>query len=190
MLTSCSISNVDEEQVFDFEILPIEQVYEASNQMNLIEKSPISTLSEEKLKEILEPFILNGKSIYDSIKQADEVDKFISSGEFDNSNLDDSFYAQLSFTYAVIAYELQNENFTTAKKSIFSSNITEVDFKLITECASEAVGIAALRKVGLSGLMTAKGAVEIIKVVAKRQAAFIGAAYSLYKFADCMGAFE
>lgn len=74
--------------------------------------------------------------------------------------------------------------------SITNNEYDGMIFDLILEFVFEVIGIAVLRKVGLSGLMTARVAVEIIKVVAKRQAAFIGAACSLYKFADCMGAFE
>lgn len=186
MLTSCSISNVDEEQGFDFETLSIEQVYEVSNQINLIEKSAISTLSEEKLKKMLEPFILNGKAIYESIKKADEVDKFISSGEFDNSNLDDSFYAQLSFTYAVLTHELDNTNDSQTNKISVTQNSSS-----LLSCLAVALGYEAIKNLGISGLMTARGAVAILKAVGRRYFfGYIGTAYMIYEFDKCINAIK
>lgn len=182
LLTACSISNVHEAQEFNFEILPIKQLYEASNQIQLIEKSSISSIPEENLKIILEPFVQNGKEIYDSIKQSDEVIEFISSGEFDSSKLDDSFYAQLSIIYTILAHQPDNANSSQSYK-----NSVSYDTASAYSCLSVALGIETVKNLGISGLMTAKGAIQILKVFAKRYfLGYVGTAVMIYEFGKCM----
>ena len=53
-------------------------------------------------------------------------------------------------------------------------------------CLSAALGVRAVRELGLSGVMSAQGAVQIIKAVGKRYLGYIGLAIMVHDFIDCM----
>jgi|AntRauMFilla1563_2_1112583.scaffolds.fasta_scaffold10904_3 hypothetical protein len=149
--------------------------------MNVSEKSTINSLTEHKLEQIFEPLVLNGKNIFNSIKHSDEVKEFISTSEFDSNQLEDAFYAQLSFTYAIAANELNNEEYTIVSKNQFSSTSGALS------CLSVALGYETFKNLGLSGIMSARGSVAILKAFGKRYFfGYVGTAYMIYEFANCM----
>lgn len=60
------------------------------------------------------------------------------------------------------------------------------------DCALQAIGITAILELAQGGIkkLGKKGALKVLKKVAAKYLGWVGAAYAIYEFADCMGAFD
>lgn len=132
-------------------------------------------LGDEEASQILDPLILDGKNIQDIIIKTVSIEESDISEEdlLNLMNLTEPELATLSF----IVYQLNSNNIETRA----------VDTDRVLSCLGVAVGISSIKNLSLSGLVTAKTAMQVAKAVGKRYLGYIGVAIMIYDFADCIG---
>jgi len=192
-LTSCSSDSLNEDVAlqndsnylkretqdisFKVKFLEYETLKNLALEVNQIQRSSLSDNEKEvKIKETLEPMILNGKEIHQEIlNQVDLNDPRFELSQYDIDqiiSMDDLELAQLSFVYS-------------------SANVSaEWDRDTVMSCIGVALGLDAIHSLiqNTAQLATAQGAVKVLKLLAKRYLGWLGVAAAVYSFGDCMDA--
>ena len=135
-----------------------------------------SAITEEQARELLEPYIEEGKNVREQIladMRANPTDYPIGSG-IELSQMSDDQLAELGF--------IVNDYNTNPK-------IVAYGLPRWVSCLSEFVGIDKdIKKYinGTKGLMTARAAGAIARCIFKRSLGMIGVAWAIYDYYDCM----
>lgn len=125
-------------------------------------------MTENEARKLLIPFIEDGKQIQHSL--IDFIDKDFSE---DWHNMTETDLITISFLVCSI-----NQN-STETKAVSSNQIFA--------CLGVATGLAAIKDIGIGGLVNAKTALQVIKAVGKRYLGYIGVALMIADFATCIG---
>jgi len=134
-------------------------------------------MNEKEAKAILKPFTEDGRTLHQSLLT--QID--LTNPEYDLSaedikqikNSGDDVLAAFSF----LMYEMGQQS--TANRSISGSKFVS--------CLGAATGISSIAEIAdVSGLVSAKTALQLLKVIGKRYLGYIGLAIAVYSFVDCI----
>lgn len=126
-------------------------------------------MTEDEAREILMPFLEDGKQIQHSLM--DIVDKDIA--EVWN-NMTETDLITLSFLVCSVNHNSVETKATTGER--------------ILACLGAATGVSEIYKIGTKGLVNAKTALQVVKAVGKRYLGYIGVAIMVADFTICIGA--
>lgn len=158
-------------------------------------KAQISNLPHDDIVEIVDPLILSSISVARSygITDAEIIAEF---GSLTNPDI-----AGLGMAVSRME-ELANEGYTITgfddTDFVTAGHVAYTFFGNAAyartefyDCALKAVGITAIVDLIEGGIkkLGKKGAMKVLKKVASKYLGWVGAAYAIYEFADCMGAF-
>lgn len=158
-----------------------------SNTINFSTRSIGNEFTENEAKEILKPLTNDGKNIQQQLLGNKEEIALTSLETSLIENMTDDQLAELSFTF----------------NSIYNNAITIQDVKgnKVIDCLLLATGIQDISDVfkdglgigcvsnyynGTKALMTVKGARKLITAFARRTCGWIGVAWMIYDFGDCI----
>lgn len=134
-------------------------------------KSVDNLLTEEEAKILLDPVLKDGEKIKKDILNS-----------IDSNTPEYQMYSELTDKELILLSVISVANNPTAKAKSHPS----LTGKEVLDCILGAIGIAeAIPNLRISGLVTAKTGLQILKAVARRYAlGYIALAYSIYNFVD------
>lgn len=138
-----------------------------------------ATLNDENVcRETLKPFVEDGRNIRAQIlKQLNDVGN--SDGLAFWNELTEEELASLSFiVYNVNAIEAMDVNVTRARSRLTPNRMRN--------CLSAAIGLTAIRELGVRGVISATTLRRALFAIGKRYLGYIGVALMVADFYDCM----
>lgn len=144
-------------------------------------RSSGGNLSEEEAMALLLPFIEEGATFREEILDFMEMGNFPENEIEDINNLPEEVFAELSFILAATNDEppVNTENGDVTPIEVIDCIVDA------TGLSTLATGINALRS-GTSALITAQTGLQVIKALGTRYLGYIGLAYSIYRFVNCI----
>ncbi len=136
------------------------------NGLNVL-KSSEGTFHEEEMRTILLPLVEEGERFRQEILDFMEEENYSIYEIVEVANMPESYFTELSFILAVQLTETQST---------------------IIDCLGVALGISAIRDIvnGTAGLITAKSGLQILKLMGVRYLGYLGLAYAVYSFVECV----
>lgn len=164
------------------------------------EDSFVNDVYIDSCKQILKPLIDDGRFIQrDIIAQSDSLKILGVDIEIDEDieyvrNLSEDELATLSFiVYNVNTVDIQLlepiKNAELIEETPFSNPVqyeTGSQARLVS-CLSAAVGLTALKELGIGGVVTATSVRKALLAIGKRYLGYVGVAIMIYDFTMCMG---
>jgi hypothetical protein len=177
-LNSCIKDELNEDRTLNLteKILPFEELFQvakeiqALQQMNML-KSTYHLNYEEEMRIIMQPLVDNGREIYEEIiSNVNLLDFGYTETEINSIvTMDDTHLAELSLTLSAVHARVMGTD-------------------QVIGCISAALGINELHNIvtNTTQLITAKGATQLLKVIAKRYLGWIGVGVAVYSFGVCI----
>lgn len=134
-------------------------------------------MNEKEAKTILKPFTEDGRILHQSLlKQIDLTNPEYGLSAEDIKQIKNSGDDVLA-AFSFIMYEMGQQSI--ASRSISGSKVVS--------CLGAATGISSIAEIAnISGLVSAKTALQLLKVLGKRYLGYIGLAIAVYSFVDCI----
>lgn len=152
-------------------------------------------MSEAEAQKLLSPLVKDGKSVRDQILKAAEVGELKINPEETQQLIDmkDEQLAGLSFAvYVVQDPAVMDDLFGLIDINVGGGKqISSYSKKELIDCLSFAVGLGAISGLysyvdGTASLITARTAFAMARAFIGRTLGWIGVAYAMYEFADCL----
>lgn len=161
-------------------VLKYEELKDISQKVNkynqeIATKRIDARTAEEEIQNLLEPLVENGEVLHSEminfLKENGDFDSLSLTEKNELLNLDDKQLAELSFT-------------------ISSSYSAKMDPR-IRNCVSTALGIGAIRDLVMNtaALGTVETTIAAIRLIGRRYIGWIGVAWMVMDFIDCMNSF-
>lgn len=135
-------------------------------------KSVNNVLTEDEAKEVLLPVLQDGKKIQNAVLSS--INK--------NSN-EYQLYSALTEEELIMLSVV-----ATSNEPYTASSISDLSGEDVVNCIGSALGIpGGIKGLSISGLVSAKTGLQIVKAIAKRYAfGYVALAIAIYQFGDCI----
>lgn len=150
-----------------------------------IEEDVILTEDTQEISTIIKPLVQNGQQIYNEL-----VSQLMNSYEWSYLSEEDkstilNFNSESQFTDLALIYA------TTEFDTNLNLEVVKIDVNVIKDCVSMTIGIDAISSLikNTAALKTVSGAIQILKIVGKRYLSYIGIAWMIWDFTDCISHF-
>jgi len=178
------LSNISEELIFiETPLLTLSEIEYIESQLKDENNEIIS--DSDQLQLILTPLIENGNMIYyELLSKLQNTDEYFQLSNEDKNiinNLSDFQKAELSLLFSMASLNENNNN--GGIMQLYSSNTGQVIF----DCLGAALGLDSIMRIinGYKGLSAAEG-LAILRKVGSRYLGYIGLAYAIVSFIDCI----
>lgn len=141
-------------------------------------------LTEPIAKEKLEPLVLDGRNLQRQLLKEECLEELTETEKEYISTLSDEDCANLSFIYHTIIEKPIDEAVIITDNEL--NKAYSVSAERIIHCALEAVGFIDLKKLSVNGVINAKTVTKALYQVGKRYLGYIGIAYAIYDFYNCI----
>lgn len=182
----------DSSIVFIESSISVNQMDSLSNVIrNVINNSTRSLgceLTENEAKQILKPLINDGKNIQRQLLDKKNIVGF-NTHELDFvKDMTDDQLAELSFTFNYLYKDSINESQTEESSKVWDCLLNAIGIQDLSDLAKGEIEINGFKRYykGTKMLMTAKTARQIICAFAKRTLGWVGIAWMIYDFSECM----
>lgn len=148
--------------------------------------SRTTQISEAEAQQLMQPFIEDGLQLRSQIVRQAELEQTMNEEVIYFKNLSDEDCAALSFVFHSIKEAgLETEFVTTTFDEIETQRLS-VSSERLLHCAAAAVGLNAIKEIGVSGVVTAATVRQAVIAIGKRYLGYIGLALMVYDFVECI----
>jgi hypothetical protein len=177
-LNSCIKEELNEDRTLNLadKVLTLEEIFLVAKEIqSLMDSSMLKSTNnlnyQEEMRIIMQPLVDNGREIYEEIISNVNLLNFGFTETEINSivNMDDTHLAELSLTMSAVHARV-------------------IGTDQVIGCIAAALGINELHNIitNTTQLITAKGATQLLKVIAKRYLGWIGVGVAVYSFGVCI----
>lgn len=145
----------------------------------------ILTDDPQEISTIINPLVQNGQQVYNElVSQLQNSYEWTTLSEEDRTAIL-NFNSESQFTDLALIYS------TTEFDTNLNLEVARIDAGVIKDCVSTAIGIDAISSLisNTAALKTVSGAIQILKIVGKRYLNYIGIAWMIWDFTDCISHF-
>lgn len=162
----------------------IKNCFAVKSQMKSV--SRLANLTEIEAQQVMQPFIEDGLQIQTEIVQQLETEPAMTEELAYFSGLSETDCAALSFVFhSMNEAGLEVEVVTGTLDKIETQQMTVTTDRLL-HCAAVAVGIDAIERIGVGGVVTAATVRQAIIAIGKRYLGYLGLALMVYDFVECI----